>query len=517
MTPLLLLALAASSADGGMVVVLPPTGPEGDAESAWVGEAVADALPRELATLGVPALDRADRLRAYEALAIPAVLLTRATSIRMAEALGASRLVTGGIETKGPTVTLSLRLLDVGRGALSAPLIASGPLETLPALVRVLAWDIALSGSTPPTTTRDAFFGHDPRPTPPLEAQRAYGQALLSRDAASRLKLLRNALARWPSHDEARVALGRLQLESRESTAALDTLSRVRSGSPLWRSARFLVGRAQLDLGRYRDAAALYVDLSAERPTPGVLNNYALALLRAGASPGVDRASEVLRKAVELGPGIPEPPFNLGWALLTEGEADGAVFWMRGVLREDPRDVHARIVLAWSLRQASRTEEAEAEWKELLSAAPSYEPLASPDLSRRFERIMASENPPTLDQDRWGDPQLVASHLGRAERLSDAGDLDGALHELTQAVYLDPYGARVHRDLGRLHRARGDGEKALSELRMSLWCHEDSAVRVELARLLREAGRGAEARAEAEKVLKADPSNAEARRIVEGR
>jgi tetratricopeptide (TPR) repeat protein len=411
-TPVLLLALAAAPG-AGLVMVLPPAA-GGDTESAWVGEVVADALPRELAALGVPSLDRHDRLRVYETLAIPPVSLTRATSIRIAEALGASRLVVGDFEAKGPTVALSLRILDVARGTLSAPLMASGPLETLPALVRTLAWDIALSGPTPPTLTREAFLAHDQRPAPPLEALKAYGQALASRDAASRIKLLQSALARCPTYDEARLVLGRRQLASRESAVALMTLARVNAASPVGRTARFLTGWAELDLGRYRDAAVLYRGMVAERPTPGALNNYALALLRQAGAPSGERASDILRKAVELGPGLPEPPFNLGFALLTEGEPEGAGFWMRVVLRDDPKDVHARIVLVWSLRQASKGEEADHEWKELLAEAPSYEPLATPDLSRRFERIMASEQPPALDQDRWGDPQTPAAHLGGA-------------------------------------------------------------------------------------------------------
>ncbi len=495
-------------------MVLPPTGIARDAEQAWVGEAVSDLLPRELARLNVPAIDRFDRLRAHEALAIPPVSLTRATSIRIAEALGASRIVVGSYEAQGASLSLSLRILDVGRGALSTPLIAEGPTESLPGLVRNLAWDIALSGPTPITTTRDAFLGPAPSSPYTLVALRSFGQALASRDAGARRKLLKAALAASPSFDEARIALGRMQVEARESAAALDTLARVSQGSFISRQGRFLAGRAQLDLGRYREAAGVFAALSVEAPTPGVLNNYALALLRAGEGSVGERASDVLRKAVEAGPGLAELPFNLGWALLTEGDGDAAAFWMRGVVRDDPRDAHARIVLVWSLRQAGRAEEADAEWKPLVARAPSYEPLATADLGRRFERVMVSENPPVLDQDRWGDAQMAASHVGRAEKLAEAGDSEGALRELNQAAYLDPYGARVHLQLARLHHARSDSEKALGELRMSLWCREDTAVRAELAALLKEVGRNGEARTEAERALKGDPQNADARRVL---
>lgn len=514
MIPILLLLLTAAAP--GTVMVLPPTGVPPDPGSTWVGEAVADFLPRDLARLGVAAIDRSDRLRAHETLAIPPVSLTRATSIRMAEALGAARLVVGGYETQGTSLSLSLRILDVERGTLSAPFKIDGTLEGLPGLVRTLAWDIALSGPTRITTTREAFLGHV-GPGPPLAALRAYGQALAARDVSVRRGLLKAALAAAPSFDEARVAFARIQTDARESAGALDSLARVSPGSAVSRIGRFLAGRAQLDLGHYREAAVLFAALSAEGPTPGVLNNQALALLRAGPTASGERASDVLRKAVELGPGIPELPFNLGWALLSEGEGEAAAFWMRGVLRDDPRDTHARIVLVWSLRQAASTEEADAEWKPLIASAPTYEPFATADLGRRFERVLLSENPPVLDQDRWGDAQVAASHLGRAEKLAEEGDSEGALRELNQAAYLDPYGARVHLHLARIHRTRSDPEKAVGELRMSLWCREDPAVRVELAALLKELGRTREARAEAEKALKGDPENTEARRILEGR
>jgi tetratricopeptide (TPR) repeat protein len=515
---LLLAVLAATgpTPDRGLVMVLPPQSPEGTGGVAWVGPTVADALPQALARLGVPVVERGERLRAHEMLAIPAVALTRATSIRMAEALGVSRIVEGGFTVDGKDLALSLRLLDVTRGTLSAPLIATGPIQTLPALIRSLAWDVALAGPVPPRVTRDVFLAGDRRPPPSLEAQRSYGEALTSRDPAGRRRLLREALRFAPSYDEARVALAGLQIEARESAEALDTLKRVGPTSSAARAARFLTGRADLDLGRYNDAAKTYAALSNQSPSVGVLNNYGLALLRRSGR-GAERASDVLKKAVEVDPASPEPPFNLGWALLREGDAGGAAFWMRGVLRADPRDVHARLILVWSLRQSGEAQQADEEWRKVLAAAPSYEAFGSPDLERRFERAMTSENPPVLDADRWGDEQLAAAHLGRGRKLEEEGDHAGALAELTQAVYLDPYGAEVHRALALVYRGQGDGEKAAGELRMSLWCKDDPGARLALAALLRDLGKTDEARAEARRVLKANPSDAEARRLAEGR
>jgi len=487
-----LAALLLAMAPAGIVVVVPPE-PTADTPpgSAWIAQAVADGLPRALGLLDVPAVERSDRLRAQESLGIPAqAALTRATAIRVAEALGASRLVVGSYEQRADQLRLSLRLLDVERASLSAPLIASGPLATVGDLVHALAWDIALSGSSPPSRTREEFQALL-RPVP-FEALHAYAEGLAAPDPAERLKHLRRALGLHPGYDQARLTLGRTQLETREFAAALETFARIDAASPFVRRARFLQGVALLQLGRYREAADLYATLLKAETTPGALNNQAAAFLRLG-SPSA-RASAVLRKAVELEPTSVDLPYNLGFALLLEGDPEAAAFWLRGVVRGEPRDHQARLLLCWALVRAGQAAQADEEWRALSASTSSYEALTSPDFTRRFERIQVSEQALLLDSEGRSDAELAATHVSRAATLAETGNLEGSEAELTQAAYLDPYAPRVHLLLGRALRRRGERDKAVAEMRMSLWCRDDPAVRQELADLLKEMGRDAEAR-----------------------
>ena len=269
---------------------------------------------------------------------------------------------------------------------------------------------------------------------------------------------------------------------------------------------------ALLEIGRYRDAAKLYASLAEADPTPAVLNNEALAVLRSPENDG--RASDLLRRAADLAPAHADLLFNLGWALLVEGDAESAEFAMREVVRRVPLDPQARVVLAWTLRGRSAADLDEAR-KAIAALAPTYQTLTRPDLTRHFERIFPAER--LLDLDRGGrsEAEVAAGLVGRAQRLIRTGDLAGALAELTRAAYLDPYANGVHTQLARVYRARGDRELALNELRMALWSREDPALRAELAAVLKEAGRTAEARLEAEKALKADPGNEAARRVLQ--
>jgi tetratricopeptide (TPR) repeat protein len=504
-------ALAAAPAEPGLLVV-PPEGNGTGPDAAWVGEAVSDLLPRALAQAGLSAVSREDRLRAQQALEIPRVPLTRATAIRVAEAAGAARLVTGTYTLDARGLTLELRMLDVERASLSTPFVVAGPLTGLADLVQTVAWDLALAGPGAPTATRDEFFAR--RLGVPYEALEAYGQGLLAREPAAQQRQLERALSLAPGFQEARLALGRLQIETREFGAAVDTLDRVPEDAQAYRAARFQLGVALLELGRYHDAAGVYAALVRADPSAAVLNNHALALLRD--APRDVRASQVLRKALEADPESTDLAFNLGFALLVEGDAAGAEVQLHSVLEREPLDGHARVLRVWALRQAGREPEAQQEWKGVLAMAPSYEKLSSPDFARRFERIQPAERPLLVSRQGRTVAEVIAGLIGRADRLTADGDPAGALRELTRAAYLDPYAPRIHVLLAQAHRARGEREKALNEYQMALWSQDDPDVRAQMAGLLKEMGRLSEARAEAERVLKRDPAHEPARRVLAG-
>ena len=509
----LLLALANGPGTGPLLVV-PPQQVEATADTPWIGEVVSDLLPQSLAQAGVATVDRADRLRAQEALEIAHGPLTRATSVRVAEAMEASRVLTGTFSLQGSSLTLSLRILDLERGTLSAPFVITGVREALADLTHVLAWDLALASGPPPPLSREEFLAH--RFVVPFEALEAYGRALTAPDPVTEAKQLTKALSVHAAFHQARLALGRLQLQAREFEQADETLSRVATDAPQARAARFLQGVARLQVGRYREAADLFADLVNADPTPASLNNHALAMMRTVGRTTDVRPSQVLRKALDLEPGSNDLAFNLGWALLWENDLAAAEQQLRAVLQQDPLDSHARAVLVWTLRKAGREEEAQEEWKAVLALSPSYESLRAPDPSRRFERIRAAERPLAEDRGSRTGAEVVAGLLGRAERLSASGDHAGAARELSRAVYLDPYAPRIHVLLARAHHAAGDNEKAVAELRMALWPREDAAVRAELALRLQELGRKDEARAEAERVLKLEPQNESARKVMAG-
>ncbi len=141
-----------------------------------------------------------------------------------------------------------------------------------------------------------------------------------------------------------------------------------------------------------------------------------------------------------------------------EGEPDAAAFVLRDLATRAPLDRHARLLLAWALGLAGRTEEQDEEWKAVAALAPGFETQTRPDLTRRFERIRPSERPFEAEKDTRTRTELAASLLARAQRLHDSGDAEGAMKEATRSAYLDPGNRRTHLLMARLYRLRGDHE-----------------------------------------------------------
>ncbi len=504
-----LLAAASPSAEPAPVLVFPFE--MQPAEAAWVGEYVADDLPRILAAAGVAAIPRPDRLAAHDAVDLPASPVSRATAIRLAEALGADRIVLGTGQVSGGSLRLEARIVDVERGTLSSPITVSGPLENLTDLTFSLAWDVALAGPNAPRRSKTDVLQSRPRRS--LSVLRSYGQALTTPDTAARLGLLGLAVGAAPDFAVARLELARLRLDGRDFEMALRELAPITSASPARREAEFLRSAALLGLGRFEEADKLLLALATAEPSPGVFSNRGLALLGRGTSSSSTRASDLLRQANALVPGSTDITFNLGYSLFIEGEIEASIFWLRGLRELDPEDDVGRAVLSWALRRAGRAGEADQEWK-AVSDAPSLTNLRSPDSSRRLGRILVSEHPFALDPARRDNAVLAAAHHNRGAEALAAGDVDTAFRELSRAAYLNPFEPTVHRSLARLHQRRGDLENAAAELQTSLWCAEDVGARVDLMRLLQQMGRIPEARSHAQRILRVDPNNEAARELL---
>ena len=174
------------------------------------------------------------------------------------------------------------------------------------------------------------------RPAGTFEALEAFGRALTAAQPAAQARLLRQALAAAPQFHEARLALGRVQLEAGEFSAAHATLARVPARRP-WRAARASCRASRSSRsGATRRRRDIYAAPGGEQPTPAVLNNQAPG--RCCATRAAGRAHPtLLRRAWTWRPDSVDITFNLGWALLLEGDPGAAEFFLREAGRSATR------------------------------------------------------------------------------------------------------------------------------------------------------------------------------------
>jgi tetratricopeptide (TPR) repeat protein len=187
--------------------------------------------------------------------------------------------------------------------------------------------------------------------------------------------------------------------------------------------------------------------------------------------------------------------------------------------RRHPDAFVARLMAGRKLHEAKRLDEAEAELKAALALFPEYAELDGPHLF--LARIHRERGEHALAADalkRLGDlnENALEAHLLEAELRSDLGDRGGAAKALERALLVYPFEAAAHARLAELAAALGDHDTAVRERAalVALDPVDMAQARYHLARALRAAGRGDEARRQVLRALEIAPGYAAAQDLL---
>ncbi len=511
-----------SLAQPARVLVLPFDVEAPSVRTAWLGEGTAIVITDQLAAAGVRTFPREERIDAFDDLRLPPTgALTRATMIRVGEAMGASDLIVGRVSLAAGVMTVRLRMLRLEVGTFLPEVTERGASTEFFRLVQVAARRVAESAnlrSVPIDATAHM---------PSLEAFERYVQGLTADTPQARLTLLRSALAVDSGFDRVRLALWDVHAETGDHAAALDDVERVPASSAYSRRARFRAAWSLIELKRFDEAFMRLTALAEGGSTAMLFNNIGVVQLRRGATPQTGRATYYFTKASELDPDDPDYCFNLGYAYWLERDASAANYWLREAVRRNPLDADAHFVLAAALSASGASVEAQRE-RELAGRLSSrYEDAntrGTTDLPRGLERLksdlvavhtMRFDASITAAATR-DSRELATFYLERGRRLFDQQHDADALVELRRALYLAPYEADAHLLMGRAYRRLGRLDAAVTALRMSLWSHESAAAHFALAETLVELRDTGAARAAALRALALDPGLEAARRLLEG-
>jgi tetratricopeptide (TPR) repeat protein len=278
------------------------------------------------------------------------------------------------------------------------------------------------------------------------------------------------------------------------------------------------------------------------KPQPALLYALGIALLRSGAAPddaGGAEALQAFRSAVAVDPSFPQAQAELGKLLLKRGEVDDAIAHLEKAVSLEPETAAPAYVLAQAYRRAGQTDRA----RDLLarvSRLNAQERGDDPDtdlrrMMFRIVRVGATRSEPRASSGAKAgtvqpssppnsartDPSVsVEAAAESAAACAAAGDLDGAIARLREAVRASPDSAQARYQLavtlwnryqhGRGRRLKADIDEAVSELSPAVQQESDNAqFHLVLGQLLAEQQQYGQAVQHIRRAMTLAPENAE--------
>ena len=498
---------------GASVLVLPFDNPKQEPRLTWMREGAAVVLTDLLAASGERVIDREERLRAFDRLQLPATAgLSRASSIRVGQAVAAGVVVIGAIELSGDRLVARGRVVRLDTGRLLPELQASGAASDLFGIFSRLAHLVRGAGVSPPTVPTN-------RLPPSTQVFELYIKGLVADTPATAIGFLQQVLKAAPQFDPARLAMWDLHTEALEHQRALDTLTGIRPDSRYSRESRFRRALSLMSLRRFDDALQTLRVLQTEARSAAVTNAIGVAELRRIATPQPGRATYYFSQATQLDPSDGDLFFNLGYAYWLDRDSRATIYWLREAVRRNPGDGDAHFILGAALQQTGATAEAARERELATRLSSKYDEWAGAgsQVPGGLERLAKGLTPSTPRVDAilttagQNDQEALATfHLDAGRRAYEREADREAMHELRRALYLSPYQAEAHLLLGRLYLRGGRAEEAVQALKIALWSDETVATHVALAEAYLEVQDTALARSEIDRALALDPKAADA-------
>ena len=501
------------------VLVLPFENPKQAPRLAWMREGAAVLMTDLLAASGERVISREERLRAFERLQRPAIAaLSRASSIRAGQAVGASVVVIGTLELTGDQLVARARVVRLDTGRLLPEVQASGVLGDAFAIFSRLAHLVRGVTTAPPAVPSD-------RLPPSTQVFELYIKGLVAETPATAIALLEQALKAAPQFDPARLAIWDLRTDASEYQRALDALSGIRADGRYSREARFRRSLSLMSLKRFDEALQTLRAMQSEERSAAVANAIGVAELRRTATPQPGRATYYFSQASEIDPADGNLFFNLGYAYWLDRDAKAAIYWLREAVRRNPADGDAHFIMAAALHQTGATAEAARERELATRLSSKYgeweaRAVAGDPVPRGLERLAEelTSSTPRIDTilsaaGQRDNDALAAFHLDAGRRAYQREADREAIQELRRALYLSPYLAEAHLLLGRLHLRGGRPEEAVEALKIALWSDETVVTHLALAAAYLEVQDTASARQEVDRALALDPQSADARAL----
>jgi tetratricopeptide (TPR) repeat protein len=347
---LLGLSILWQPAQASTYLVLPFFNLSNNSNLDWMGESLAESVREAIASEGLIALDRDDRIEAYNRLSLrPYSLLTKASVVKIAQELDAELVIFGQYDVKpvpgSPvksrgSLQITARVLDLKHVMQGPEFREVGALEDLAALQEHLAWQ-TLRHLKPTGAPSESEF-QQRHPAVRLDAVENYTRGLLAANADDKHRFFTQAAHLDAHYSLPDFQLGRLLWSKKEYAPAAEWFQKVSPADDHYHEANFFLGLCRYHTGDFAGAQAAFQLVARVVPLSEVYNNLAAAQSRANVIPA---SVDNFRKALEGDSSDSSYQFNLGYELWRAGSFTAAADRLHAVLERDPDDEVAALLL----------------------------------------------------------------------------------------------------------------------------------------------------------------------------
>jgi tetratricopeptide (TPR) repeat protein len=278
--------------------------------------------------------------------------------------------------------------------------------------------------------------------------------------------LYRKALAMNPHVPGLRLNLGLALFKLGDLKAALpeftQSLKEAGPGSPDAQRLTILIGMAYYGLAEYAEAVP-FLKEAAARDQQSLPLRLALAHSCLW-SKQYSCVMDVYHEILTLNSESAEADMLAGEALDEMKDNEGSTKMFRAAVAANPREPNVHFGLGYLLWTQKIYPEAAQEFELELANDPQHVQSLVYLGDSKIQLNQPAEAKPILEKAVQLDPAQPLAHLDLGILLSDAGDNEGALRELTLAEKLNPNDVNVHWRLGRLYRTMGRTDEAKAEL-----------------------------------------------------
>jgi tetratricopeptide (TPR) repeat protein len=321
-------------------------------------------------------------------------VITRATVIKVGEALDASQVIYGQYELTPPaqntpapadgsiarrTLRITARIMNLDHFRQGPEYAELGSLEDLALLETRLGWQ-TLQFLTPKTAPSEQEF-LNARPPVRVDAVENYVRGLLATSAEQKHRFFTQAARLDERFSQPCYQLGKIYWQKKDYRVAAGWLTRVRRSDSHYLEARFYLGLCKYYGGDYPGAAECFQQVARTVPLNEVWNDLGAAQARQN----LPDAPGSFKKALEGDDADPDYHFNLGYVLWKAGQFDSAAESFRAVLERNPNDTEATTFLGRAIKKdGPRPAESKSGGRERLKT--NYEETAYRQLKAELER-----------------------------------------------------------------------------------------------------------------------------------